>query len=227
MIRRPLHSEVRLGDGPDEAGARARFRADPGLWLPPPATPFLDGHRVHLAMATSVPTPRVPAIVSVGPTSCPVPGLLVRSIGWRAEIANDVFPVLRGDLEVCTGVEPTLPPGDGDLPGDADPVGGGAVFGNSYLTEKDGGFTSADQRLVEVPGVLVGAAVDNARLSDRLQQLAVQAERERISRDLHDGIIQTLFSIGMGLESARSMVGFAPDRVASRLDDAVDAIDTT
>lgn len=104
---------------------------------------------------------------------------------------------------------------------------GGAVFGNLYLTEKDGGFTDADQRLVEVLAVQVGAAVDNALLSERLQQLAVQAERERISRDLHDGIIQTLFSIGMALDSARAMVGFAPDRVASRLDDAVDAIDTT
>lgn len=99
---------------------------------------------------------------------------------------------------------------------------GGAVFGNLYLAEKDGGFTAEDQRLVEVLAVQVGAAVDNALMAQQLRQLAVQAERERISRDLHDGIIQTLFSIGMGLDSARKMVSADPDRVASRLDDAID-----
>lgn len=104
---------------------------------------------------------------------------------------------------------------------------GGAVFGNLYLTEKDGGFTAEDQRLVEVLAVQVGAAVHNALMAEQLQHLAVQAERERISRDLHDGIIQTLFSIGMGLDSARTMIAADPDRVASRLDDAVDAIDST
>lgn len=109
MIRRPLHSEVRLGDGPEVAAAASgRFRADPGLWLPPPATPIPDGHRVHLAMATTMPSPKVPVVVSIGPTLCPAPGLLVRSIGWRAEVAHDVFPVLRGDLEVWTRTEPTL-----------------------------------------------------------------------------------------------------------------------
>lgn len=104
---------------------------------------------------------------------------------------------------------------------------GGEVFGNLYLTEKAGGFTVEDQRLVEVLAVQAGAAIDNAIKADELQRLAVRAERERIARDLHDGIIQTLFSIGMGLDSARAMVSSDPERVATRLDTAVDAIDTT
>ncbi|HKJ54353.1 MAG TPA: GAF domain-containing sensor histidine kinase [Nitriliruptoraceae bacterium] len=104
---------------------------------------------------------------------------------------------------------------------------GGKVFGNLYLSEKAGGFTDQDQRLVEVLAVQVGAAVDNALMAQRLQDLAVQAERERISRDLHDGIIQTLFSIGMSLDAARTMVDTDPARAQKRLDDAVNAIDTT
>lgn len=104
---------------------------------------------------------------------------------------------------------------------------GGSVFGNLYLTEKPGGFSAADERLVEVLAVQVGAAVDNALMSARLQRLAVQAERDRISRDLHDGTIQTLFSIGTGMDSARALVELDPDRVATRLDDAVNAIDTS
>ncbi len=106
-------------------------------------------------------------------------------------------------------------------------VSGGTVFGNLYLTDKPGGFTAADEDFVELLALQVGAAIDNAVLAERLQRLAVAGERDRLSRDLHDGIIQTLFSIGMGLDSARTMVRSDPDRVAARLDTAVDAIDTT
>lgn len=101
----------------------------------------------------------------------------------------------------------------------------GEVYGNLYLTDKPGGFTADDEHLVEACAGIAGAAIENAVLSGRLQELAVQEERDRISRDLHDGIIQTLYSIGMSLESTRSMAETAPDRVADRLDSAVDAID--
>jgi signal transduction histidine kinase len=102
---------------------------------------------------------------------------------------------------------------------------GGRVYGNLYLTEKPGGFDEQDERLVLVAAAQAGAAVENAMLSERLQSLAVQDERDRISRELHDGVIQTLFSIGMGLESARSLVHRDPARVEHRLDSAVDALD--
>lgn len=102
---------------------------------------------------------------------------------------------------------------------------GGRVYGNLYLTEKPGGFTPEDERLLMVLAAQAGAAIENALLSDRLQALAVQEERDRISRELHDGVIQTLFSIGMGLESARSLVRTDPERVDDRLDSAVDSLD--
>jgi signal transduction histidine kinase len=40
-------------------------------------------------------------------------------------------------------------------------------------------------------------------------------------------VIQELFSIGMGLESARGLVGIDSTRMAQRLDAAIDAIDGT
>lgn len=102
---------------------------------------------------------------------------------------------------------------------------GGRIFGNLYLTEKPGGFTDEDEQLIVVLAAQAGAAVENARLSDRLQQLAVREERDRLARELHDGVIQSLFSIGMGLESARGLIDHDPDRVRGRIDTAVDAID--
>ncbi|HUH07111.1 MAG TPA: GAF domain-containing sensor histidine kinase [Egibacteraceae bacterium] len=102
---------------------------------------------------------------------------------------------------------------------------GGRVFGNLYLTEKPGGFDEHDERLVAVLAAQAGAAIENAELAERLQSLAVADERDRISRDLHDGVIQSLFSIGMGLESARALIRRDPDRADQRIDSAVDAID--
>ncbi|HEY8340457.1 MAG TPA: GAF domain-containing sensor histidine kinase [Egibacteraceae bacterium] len=103
----------------------------------------------------------------------------------------------------------------------------GRIYGNLYLTDKPGGFTEADEVIVMVLGAQAGAAVENALLSERLQSLAVQEERDRISRELHDGVIQSLFSIGMGLESVRALIATDPARAEQRLDAAVDAVDGT
>lgn len=103
---------------------------------------------------------------------------------------------------------------------------GGEVFGNLYLTDKPGGFDQTDEAILRVLSAQAGAAIDNTRLSTRLRQLAVHEERDRISRELHDGVIQTLFSIGMGLESARALVGVDPSRVAERLETAIESVDT-
>jgi signal transduction histidine kinase len=104
---------------------------------------------------------------------------------------------------------------------------GGRVYGNFYLTEKEGGFDAEDERVIVVLAAQAGATIENALLSARLQNLAVHEERDRISRDLHDGVIQSLFSIGLGLQSARALVGVDPLRVADRLDAAIDQLDAT
>lgn len=104
---------------------------------------------------------------------------------------------------------------------------GGEVYGNLYLTDKPGGFDHEDEQLVEVLAVQVGTAVQAAVLSGALQDAAVRDERDRISRDLHDTVIQTLFSVGMSLDSTRELVTSSPLRARDRIDRAVDAIDTT
>ena len=101
----------------------------------------------------------------------------------------------------------------------------GRVYGNLYLCEKAGGFVESDEAVIQVLAAQAGAAIENAHLSSRLQSLAVQSERERISRELHDGVIQTLFSLGMGLESARALLPDDPERVDERLNAAIDGLD--
>lgn len=56
------------------------------------------------------------------------------------------------------------------------------------------------------------------------QSLAVLEERERISMDLHDGVIQSLYSVGLRLESCLSLVASAPEEVTRRLERATDDV---
>src|SRR5262249_45872853 len=51
-------------------------------------------------------------------------------------------------------------------------------------------FTDGDRELVELFAAQAAVAIDYARARDSLQRLAVLEDRERISRELHDGAIQ-------------------------------------
>ena len=77
------------------------------------------------------------------------------------------------------------------------------VYGILYLTDKVGWseFTADDEALVGALAVAAGIAIQNARLHQRVQDVAVYEERDRLARDLHDTVIQRLFAIGLTLQS--------------------------
>ena len=79
------------------------------------------------------------------------------------------------------------------------------VFGNLYLTDKRSGevFTDVDEELVVSLAGAAGVAIENARLSERVRELALTEDRERIARDLHDTVIQRLFATGMSLQGTK------------------------
>ncbi|MGC2240174.1 MAG: GAF domain-containing sensor histidine kinase [Acidimicrobiia bacterium] len=100
---------------------------------------------------------------------------------------------------------------------------GGVAFGNLYLSEKEGGFTDNDVVVVEALSRVAGAAVNTARLHDRLQSVAVMEDRARIARDLHDSVIQDLFAVGLGLQGISDTI--ADSGAAETLEEAVDRLD--
>jgi signal transduction histidine kinase len=63
----------------------------------------------------------------------------------------------------------------------------------------------------------VGPGLENLFLLRHLRARAIEAERSRISRDLHDGILQTLLSIEIQLDVLRRRVPTSPDQAASGL----------
>jgi len=101
----------------------------------------------------------------------------------------------------------------------------GLVYGNLYLTDKQTAaeFSERDERLVYSLAAAAGVAIDNARLHERLAEMALYADRERIARDLHDTVIQRLFAIGLGLQGLSHIVD--PPEAGRRIDAAVDDID--
>ncbi|MGZ6545523.1 MAG: GAF domain-containing protein [Actinomycetota bacterium] len=108
----------------------------------------------------------------------------------------------------------------------------GKVFGNIYVTEKQGDdeFSVDDERALQVLATQAGVAVENARLyedmihaQDEVRRLEVLDERERIAKELHDGVIQSLFAVGMSLQGAAALAQDAG--ITMRIEGAVEDID--
>lgn len=64
----------------------------------------------------------------------------------------------------------------------------------------DGLLTEEDERIMSMmtPGVVI--ALENARLYEQIEETAALAERNRLARDLHDAVTQTLFSASLTAE---------------------------
>ena len=65
-------------------------------------------------------------------------------------------------------------------------------------------------------GTWAGMTIENARLNRQSRRLAVLEERERIGMDLHDGIIQSIYGVGLALDFARMALDEDPAASASR-----------
>ena len=102
----------------------------------------------------------------------------------------------------------------------------GTTVGRVYLTNKVGAaeFSEADRSLVETFALHAGIAMENARLHEQLQRLAVVDERERISKDLHDGIIQNMYAVGLSLEDVPDLMEDDRVEAAARVERAIDSI---
>jgi len=106
----------------------------------------------------------------------------------------------------------------------------GRRLGNLYLTDKRSApeFSAADQELTEQLAAHAGIAIVNAQLYARVQQLSVVEERQRIGMDLHDGVIQSIYAVGLTLEYVRAQL--ADGEVAEaegRLAGAIDSLNAT
>jgi PAS domain S-box-containing protein len=68
-------------------------------------------------------------------------------------------------------------------------------------------------------------AIENARLYEQAQMLAVLEERQRLARELHDSVSQALYGIGMGANTARELLERDPAQAVAPLDYVISLTD--
>ncbi|MBT2455815.1 GAF domain-containing sensor histidine kinase [Streptomyces sp. ISL-86] len=108
---------------------------------------------------------------------------------------------------------------------------GGQLIGTLALPRARGGppYGAVDRLLASQFASQAALALVLADAQHDREQLAVYEDRDRISRDLHDLVVQRLFATEMMLESTRRRSSNAPtgDTVGDELSRAVDELDST
>jgi len=90
---------------------------------------------------------------------------------------------------------------------------GQQLLGMLYLTDRLDGkpFDDSDQWLLETMAGYTALAIAGAELNDSKSRTRLLEERERIGMELHDGIIQSLYAVGMHLDLIRVDGNIQPD----------------
>jgi len=98
------------------------------------------------------------------------------------------------------------------------------VEGNSIgvidVINKTGGFTHEDVRIMGLFADQAAIAIENARLHQQAEQLAVVRERQRLARDLHDSVTQTMYSLSLYADATqKALQGKKVDKALKNLDE--------
>jgi len=88
-------------------------------------------------------------------------------------------------------------------------------------------FSDREVDLLESIGTWAGTAIENARLHKQGRRLAVLEERERIGMDLHDGIIQSIYGVGLALEYAYLSADDNPALTREKIDSSIEGLNAT
>ncbi|NIM95595.1 MAG: GAF domain-containing protein [Anaerolineales bacterium] len=89
------------------------------------------------------------------------------------------------------------------------------VFNVDYVEPR--GFGAEEQRLFEALAQRAAIAIEQAHLQDQARKTAVYEERQRLARDLHDAVTQTLFSASLVSEVLPSLWEKDPELGRNRL----------
>lgn len=107
----------------------------------------------------------------------------------------------------------------------------GRIYGRLYLTNKKDAseFLEEDERIALTFASQAGVAIENAHLYEEIkaktEELAVLEERERIAKELHDGLIQSIYSVGLSLQGSSGLVERDPSRSKVRIEEAIAELD--
>ncbi len=76
------------------------------------------------------------------------------------------------------------------------------VIGVLEVLDKPDGFVKDDVRIVSLFANQAAINIEHARLNQQAGQLAVLEERQRLARELHDSVVQSLYSMALYADAA-------------------------
>jgi signal transduction histidine kinase len=77
------------------------------------------------------------------------------------------------------------------------------IIGVLDVINKVGGFAREDLRIISLFADQAAIVIDQTRLHQQVEQIAVMEERQRLARELHDSVTQALYSVNLYAEAAR------------------------
>ncbi len=136
-------------------------------------------------------------------------GPLPRGHGLLGAVLKEGRPIRVADIQKdprSVGFPPNHPPMKSFL--GVPVVFKGRTVGNLYLTDKEGAgeFSTEDEELLTMFATQAAIAIENARLYDQVQSLAVRTERERIAREMHDNLAQVLSYVTTKTQAIREFL---------------------
>jgi signal transduction histidine kinase len=88
-------------------------------------------------------------------------------------------------------------------------------------------FSPDELELLSAFAAQATVVLELARAQQRERRLQVQADRDRIARDLHDHVVQRIFATGLALDRISRSLEEANPEVAARISERVDELDGT
>ena len=98
-----------------------------------------------------------------------------------------------------------------------------AILGGHYAK----GEEEPDRNFLYSIASWIAPLIENMRMAQQKQKIAILEERERIGMDLHDGVIQSIYGVGLMLENARLTAEKNPARTAESIHAATEALNAT
>jgi signal transduction histidine kinase len=88
-------------------------------------------------------------------------------------------------------------------------------------------FSQEDLQLLSTFATRASLALELARAQQRERELRLQADRDRIARDLHDHVVQRIFATALSLDRLSRALAPGNPEAAARLSASVDELDGT
>jgi two-component system sensor histidine kinase DevS len=94
----------------------------------------------------------------------------------------------------------------------------------SVATYRETLLDEREMKMLVAIGNWAGTMIENSRLLQQGRRLAILEERDRIGMDLHDGIIQSIYGVGLALEYARIELADHPEKAREKIEQSIEGL---